>query len=85
MMNTRVELAAGLGDSSEYLLWKARADEIRNRLHKKLWQNDLGRFAYFADMGKVGRPAGRNYPHPRPQAKYPPAPIFRLDGGGGWE
>lgn len=56
MMNTRAELAAGLGDSSEYLLWKARADEIRNRLREKLWQNDLGRFAYFADdIGNLRR------------------------------
>ena len=39
------------------------------------------RFAYFADTGKVGRPAGRNIPEtrrrgggtilPRPQAEYP--------------
>ena len=31
------------------------------------------RFAYFADAGKVGRPAGRNHPHP-PAGEIPTSP-----------
>ena len=46
MMRTRSELAAGLGDTTASLLWRARADETVSRLRAKLWRSDLGRFVY---------------------------------------
>lgn len=50
MMRTRSELAAGLGDTTASLLWRARADETVSRLRAKLWRSDLGRFVYFDDL-----------------------------------
>lgn len=54
MMRTRSELAAGLGDTTASLLWRARADETASRLRAKLWRSDLGRFVYFDDL--LGNP-----------------------------
>jgi len=49
MMNTRAELAIGLGENELAKKWQAKADTAKYLLREKFWMPDLGRFAYFAD------------------------------------
>jgi hypothetical protein len=49
MFRTRSELSGCIGDTKDAELWKEKADQIVQKLHDKLWLNDLGRFAFYSD------------------------------------
>ncbi len=58
MLRTQALLARALGDEPAARQSDARADAAAANLRRKLWQPDLGRFAYFEDPHGVRRPDG---------------------------
>jgi hypothetical protein len=58
MLRTRAILARALGDEVNVEACEARITAAKANLHQKLWQADLGRFAYFEDPHGVKRPDG---------------------------
>lgn len=49
MMRTRAALAEALGDAGAASRWRSRMTLAQQRLRTQLWQDDLGRFAYYRD------------------------------------
>jgi hypothetical protein len=58
MLRTRAILARALDDEATARQCEARIAAASANLRQKLWQPDLGRFAYFADPHGIKRPDG---------------------------
>jgi hypothetical protein len=59
MLTTRANLARALDDEDTARQCEDKADLILSRLREKLWQQDLGRFAFFMDPQGIIRPDGQ--------------------------
>lgn len=59
MLQTRAEIARGLGDVARAADCEARAERLRRKLNARLWMPDLGRYAFFEDPLGVLRAEGQ--------------------------
>jgi len=59
MLRTGAEVARALGQTKKAEAYDRRADLALGRLRPELWQNDLGRFAYYKDALGVSRIDGQ--------------------------
>jgi hypothetical protein len=58
MLRTRAILGRAMGDEASVQECEARITAAKINLRQKLWQADLGRFAYFEDPHGIKRPDG---------------------------
>ncbi len=59
LIRTTAELQAALGNTTRAQQLYTRANQIADKLKQKLWQPELGRFAFYTDASGVIRPDGQ--------------------------